>query len=238
MDKQAVKNKLLYFAFLLSVCAGLILISYYGFLQTIQIDLMDGIQFTYTGENGYAQVSAHPHTDDLNQRIQQFMNTVTYTVEPDENLSNGDTLTVTAQYDASLAADYHFEPTHTTGQFTVEGLPSRYTDVADIDPAFMTECEQAAARYLETEAEPVYGAFLHSDSSSPDRFVWIYETAPDVTTAVFVPEINDASKLNAQAIYSQQAYLNQDELKDKDYGAYLRRLYEGTFLIEPITEQE
>lgn len=239
MDKQAVKNKLIYFAFLLSVCTGLILISYYGFLQTVEIDVMTGIQFTYTGENGYAQVSARPNTSDLNQRIQHFMNSVTYTIEPDENLSNGDTINVSAQYDASIAADYHFDPVNTSAQFTVEGLPARYTSLTQIDPAFIEECEKAAAQYLglKDDTIPLYGAFLHSDTSNPDRFIWIFESAPDVATAVFVPEINDAAKLNAQAIYSQQAYLSSQELAHKDYAAYVKRLYEGTFQIEEMEKQ-
>ena len=45
--------------------------------------------------------------EDINQRIQEFYNTIHYTVEPDTGLSNGDTITVKAQYDEALAQQYH-----------------------------------------------------------------------------------------------------------------------------------
>ena len=236
MSKKAISNKLLYFVFLLSICAGLILISYYGFMQPMNIDVMLDIQLTYTGDSGSASVTARPKRDDLNQRVAQFMSTVEYEIKPDADLSNGEKITVTALYDAQLAADYHFMPVNTTAEFVVEGLPERYAGLADIPQEYVQQAEEAAGNYLKVQGkEPVYGAFLKGrNGSDPDRFVWIFDGGSEEAAAVFVPEINSSQQVNESAIYSQECYLSSDELKDEDYAEYIRRLYSSSFKIESL----
>lgn len=236
MKRDAIKNKLIYFAFLLSVCAGLMLVSYYGFLQTVDIDVMLGIDFVYTGESGGAQVSAISRANDLNQRIQEFMNTVTYTIDPDEGLSNGDVIQVTASYDADVAAEYHFQPVNTTAAFVVEGLPERYAHLADIPESYIRQSEQAAARYLHMEGQaPVYGAFLHGDSDTVrDRFLWMWQVEDGRFMIVLVPDVNDSNSISESAINSQQAYLSAKEQEDHDYAGYVKRLFDGDSTIEEL----
>lgn len=237
MKSEAIKNKLIYFAFLLSVCAGLMLVSYYGFLQTVDIDVMLGIEFVYTGESGGAQVSAISKSNDLNQRVQEFMKTVTYTIAPDEGLANGDTITVTASYDADVAAEYHFQPVNTTATFLVEGLPERYQRLADIPRDYIVRSEQAAARSLHVEGQaPVYGAFLHGDSDEvQDRFLWMWQLEDGPCMIVLVPDVNDSQTISESAINSQQAYLSEKEQADHDYAGYVKRVFDSDSTIEALS---
>lgn len=237
MKTGAVKNKLIYFAFLLSCCIGLMLVGYFGFLQTVNIDVMLGIQFVYTGESGQAQVSAVSKTDDLNQRIQEFMQTVTYTIEPAEGLSNGDTITVTALYDAHMAAEYHFQPVNTRADFLVEGLPERYASVAEVPEDYIRESEAAASQYLHVQNQsPVYGAFLQgSKPGVRDRILWMYERENGEYEIVLVPDINDSQNVNRKAISSQQAYLSRKEQEKRDFAGYVRRVFEADCTIEELS---
>ena len=238
MKTGAVKNKLIYFAFLLSCCIGLMLVGYFGFLQTVNIDVMLGIQFVYTGESGEAQVSAVSKTDDLNQRIQEFMQTVTYTIEPSEKLANGDTITVTALYDADMAVEYHFQPVNTRAEFRVEGLPERYASLAEIPEAYIQESREAASRALKAEGqEPVYGAFLQGKTAGVrDRILWMYQLEDGWYEIVLVPDVNNAQVVNRKAISTQQVYLSSKEQENRDFAGYVRRVFEADCNIEELTE--
>ena len=133
--------------------------------------------------------------EDINQRIQEFYNTIHYTVEPDTGLSNGDTITVKAQYDEALAQQYHFEPENTVKEIVVEGLPNRFDSVTQIDTAWIGQIEREMERYIEehkgqeietefTQIDPreatlesttlEYAGFLKSmEAQHGDRFIGI-----------------------------------------------------------------
>lgn len=110
MDKQKIENKTIYFMCLLSMICILVLIAYFFFLRNVEIDIMANAQYTYVGENGNASVTVSAKQGDLNQRTQDFLNSVQYEVSPNTDLSNGDTIHVTATYDEALANQYHYQP--------------------------------------------------------------------------------------------------------------------------------
>ena len=102
MDKQKIENKTIYFISLLSMVCILVLIAYFFFMRNVEIDIMENAQYSYVGENGNASVVVNPKQGDLNQRMQDFLNSVKYEVSPNTDLSNGDTIHVTATYDEAL----------------------------------------------------------------------------------------------------------------------------------------
>ena len=77
---------------LLSMICILVLIAYFFFLRNVEIDIMANAQYTYVGENGNASVTVSAKQGDLNQRTQDFLNSVQYEVSPNTDLSNGDTI--------------------------------------------------------------------------------------------------------------------------------------------------
>ena len=87
MDKQKIENKAIYFMCLLSMICILVLIAYFFFLRNVEIDIMANAQYTYVGENGNASVTVSAKQGDLNQRTQDFLNSVQYEVSPNTDLS-------------------------------------------------------------------------------------------------------------------------------------------------------
>ena len=193
MNLEKLKTKFVYFIALGLMCTILVAVTYNFFLKTIQVNVMKNIVLTYSGESGNASVSAAIDASDLNKRTQSFLETVTYTVEPSENLSNGDTIHVVATYSESVASQYHFEAKNAEADFEVEGLPYRYETLEDIDSEYLDEIDKEAQNYANDnandiyeienqendvdfqEAEVVYKAFLKSKSSdTSDRVIEVF----------------------------------------------------------------
>ncbi|WP_289108539.1 hypothetical protein, partial [uncultured Dubosiella sp.] len=263
MNKEAIQNKLVYFGALLGLCALLILVAYFFFLRTVKVDVMSSMRLIYEGENHDASVEAINTMEDINQRIQEFYNTIHYTVEPDTGLSNGDTITVKAQYDEALAQQYHFEPENTVKEIVVEGLPNRFDSVTQIDTAWIGQIEREMERYIEehkgqeietefTQIDPreatlesttlEYAGFLKSmEAQHGDRFIGLYrlsyaiEQKPvDMYYIVIVPNINDSLQIDTQNIYGERAYLSEEEIAQGKYTDYIARIFGSQYVIEPV----
>lgn len=75
-----------------------------SFKKEIPVNLTSDIQLQFEGENGSgtATVIKDIKYDGLSQTVKRFIDSVSYTVIPSENLSNGDIVTVTAHYDEEL----------------------------------------------------------------------------------------------------------------------------------------
>ena len=153
MNKEKIKTKLTYFFSLSVICILLVLITYIFFLRTIEVDVMQGLDIQYTGENGMALAVCKNNTLDINQRTQDFLQSVTYTIAPNENLSNGDVVHVSASYDEQLASQYHFKPVHLEADIVVEGLNNRYDSLADIDKKYIDKVLKASLEYVESNVE-------------------------------------------------------------------------------------
>ena len=76
MEQDKIKDKALYFAGILSMCVLLVSVAYFFFLRTIQIDLQKNVSLHYTGENGMASLEVEIKGEDLNQRVQEFLDTL------------------------------------------------------------------------------------------------------------------------------------------------------------------
>lgn len=255
MDKQKIENKTIYFISLLSMVCILVLIAYFFFLRNVEIDIMANAQYTYTGENGNASVVVSPKQGDLNQRTQDFLNSVKYEVSPNTDLSNGDTIHVTATYDESLANQYHYKPKSVETDVKVEGLANRYKALEDIPKTLIREGKDATIEYVKENEDSiyslegknekvpnldkmkiVYSAYLKSNQkNNSDRFVYIVYmnySSEILYYMVCIPNINDSDEIDTHNIYGEKAYLTQDELEDKDFAGYVNRVYSSKYQIE------
>lgn len=261
MNKEAIKNKAIYLLSLLSMCLILILVAYFFFLRTIPIDLTKNVALIYSGENGQAKVEAVNTAEDLNQRIQEFYDSISYTVEPDKNLSNGEEITISASYDESLSQQYHFQPKNQERVMVVSGLPNRFESKDKIDEAWVEKIQTRMDEYLSDHAksvlsfegdnahlleeELVYFAFLKSDSAeNSDRFVGMYrveylekEEPKVMYYLVLVPDINESMQIETQNIYGERAYLSVEEDEQARYGEYIERVFGSQYQIEAQEER-
>lgn len=267
MNKEAIKNKLVYFFSLTLMCAILISVAYFGFLRTVKIDLMSNMRLIYAGENKDASVTAINTMEDINQRIQAFYNSIHYTVEPDQGLSNGDTIVVKARYDESLAQQYHFDPENAEKEIVVEGLPNRYDSASQMDELWIDKIENAMKEYLQTHQEleleteifddPDQAARLESieleeldflkskEASTSDRMVGLYrmtyrqqDSVKDLYYLVIIPHINDSEQIDTQNIYGERGYLSEEEIENRQYNEYIARIFDSSYEIESIDLQK
>lgn len=255
MDKQKVENKFIYFISLLGMVMILVLIAYFFFLRNVEVDIMDNAQYTYVGENGNASVVVSAKQGELNQRMQDFLNSVKYEVSPSSDLSNGDTIHVTATYDEALANQYHYKPKSIEANVVVEGLANRYLALQDIPKTLIQDGRNAALDYVKENQDAiykldgkeektpsldkmkiVYSAYLKSNQKkNSDRFVYIVQMTYDSEVLYYmvcIPNINDSNEIDTHNIYGEKAYLTQDELDSKDFNGYVDRVYSSKYQIE------
>ena len=195
--KDATKNKMIS-----ALCLGLIIISLYGtcyllFFRTTGIDVTKDVEIAYRGENGSASVMVRNKNLNYNQRIQEFMDTVSYQVKPQRNLKNGDMITITAGYDEKLASRYHIDATHLTREVMVSNLPIRYENASQIPQTLLDTINDSSEAYLKKNISSIldddftnfyisskpellsyqrmYRVFLHSkEQDTRDRILDIY----------------------------------------------------------------
>lgn len=183
------------------LCMSLILAILYGtcylwFYRTIDLDVTRSIVLVYDGESGSASVDVKPQYNTVNQRIVQFYESAQYLVEPKENLSNGDVITITVQYDKELAQRYHIQPLNTIREIVVADLPETISSIYEIPFDYLNGLNQKAEAYFEKNLSAIlkqdfsdvqpeieltlkskelkHRVFLNSVSSQKDRILDIY----------------------------------------------------------------
>lgn len=262
MEQDKIKDKVIYFVSIITMGTILISMAYFFFLRTVEVDITKNIRVHYTGENGMASVEVEMDKDDLNQRMQEFLDTVTFEVLPNHDLSNGEVITINASYDEELAQRYHYQVINTTREVTVEGLQDRYASLDQMDPAYLEDVLQAGQDYVQDHAaeifelnanaddsqgtleqvQVVYAAFLKSGTSdTTDRIIQIcqldfIQEEKHVTLyyLVCVPEINDGQEIQTQDIFGERVYVSEQEIQEQAFDAYVQRVFARQFQIEPI----
>lgn len=206
MNSEKLKSKLIYFGAILGMCAILVLLTYNYFLRTIRVDVMKDIVFTYTGENGNASVIATNESDDLNKRTQDFLNTVTYEITPNSDLSNGDTIHVVASFNESIASQYHFEAKNVEKDFEVEGLNYRYETLEDIDEEYLDKILQTTDDYIESNKQEIYQINVSKDGEFKDTSVFYKAFLKSKTS-----EISDRIIVVYKLIYEAEVEIEESE---------------------------
>lgn len=161
-NKDAIKNKLITSLGMLIIISILYFTSYVWFFKTTTVDIMNSIDIVYEGESGSATIKVKNNSMDLNQRKQNFINSVEYQISPSKNLKNGDVVKISAKYDEKLADEYHFEPSSVERFITVSGLPERITRVEQLTPDFLTTLDSLSKKFLEKNMNRI----LESDFTS------------------------------------------------------------------------
>lgn len=149
VKKRKLRDKSFFFVWMACLLFSLFFIGYFFFLRTSQIDVTQHVRLSYSGENGSASVRVSSSEISVNQRIQDFYDSLRYTVTPNEGLKNGDTITISTEYDHELAKQYHLEAIHQVKTVVVEGLPDRYESVEQLPQTLTEALGKHADAYLE-----------------------------------------------------------------------------------------
>ena len=263
---QALRNKIIFFLSFATMISVLVSIAYMAFLRKVPVDVMDGIEIVYSGENGNASVEITKEQGNFNQRAQAFLDTLSFEVSPNTNLANGDVIHIKASFDQEVADQYNFEPINTEKEIRVKGLVDQYDTLEDIDLAYLETIFKESENYVQSrekeiftievddqaknpklvQCKTIYQAFLKSKSRpSDDRMIeikkLIYEYNEEeyiLFLEVIVPHINQSKKVLSQDIYGEKANLTEDEIQNEDYGSYVNRVFRGHFDIQEIVSEE
>lgn len=99
-------------------------------------DPMTNISVKFDGTSGIARAyidgSKTAYPDGAKSKQKSFIDSIYLTLDKDNKLSNGDTVTVTAQFDEEAAKKAKINVVNASKSFTVEGLREVYKSAADI----------------------------------------------------------------------------------------------------------
>ncbi len=123
---------------IVSVCAvvvvGCVGFSLYNMFKKTPLDLVSDVQVTFSGYDGEgsATVEGTADYDHTNADITSFIYGVTYEVENNGELSNGDEVTITANYSKETANSLKLDITKASKTIEVEGLDEVYRTWDDL----------------------------------------------------------------------------------------------------------
>lgn len=120
--------------------------------QKTEVDLTKGVEIEFSGTDGegYAYVSDNKWFYDGNSKdVEDFLDGVYFSIDNDDDLSNGDEITVTAKYYDEDAKKYKVAPTNTEKTFKVEGLDVEYASYDDLTKKEKSLVEDSWTEYFE-----------------------------------------------------------------------------------------
>ena len=132
-------------------------IGYYiwdDYLNYTNIDLAKNISLTYKGISGEAyidDVTNNVEYDKSNKEIADFVNSIEYNYSKDENLENGDSVTVTTVYNKDTADKLKLHVTSASKVIKVENLIHRFKEAKEVPKDTIALIKDKALTYLKNE---------------------------------------------------------------------------------------
>ncbi|MDH6366537.1 MULTISPECIES: hypothetical protein [unclassified Breznakia] len=117
-----------------------------------EIDLTKAVEVTFEGVSGdgYAYISNDEIEYDGNDDdVEEFIDTVYFTLSKTSGLKNGDEITLKAKYSSSAAEEYKINPTNDKITVTVEGLEIEFESYDDLSKDEKKKVETAWTEYFE-----------------------------------------------------------------------------------------
>ena len=211
------KNKFVTAISMLLILSGLYATCYIFFFRTVEVDVTKDAFLQYSGESGSGEVKVRNEMLNYNQRIQEFMDSVTYNVSPHQNLSNGDIITVQASYDEDLAKRYHIKPIESKREIVVTDLPQRLDELPELDDPFYKTLHEKSKNYLDKNMKSIlnedFTVFDRDEKPKLDNSTYLYR--------VFLKSKNKEQKDKILDVYSIEASFTEGEQIKKDKIYYM-----------------
>lgn len=161
-EKETRNRKTITILCMFGIMISLYAVAYFLFLRTVEVDVTKDASIIYRGETQSASVSVENTMKAYNQRVQEFMDSITYEVTPITNIANGDTIIILATYDKELAHSYNIKPINETRSVKVNDLPVRFESNEEIPDAYLKTITKRGNAYLESHMD----AILQEDFTS------------------------------------------------------------------------
>ena len=219
INKEKWKGKYITIVAMLLIISSLYATSYLLFLRVIDVDVTKDASIIYHGETGSATVKVNNDMRAYNQRIQEFMYSITYTVTPIDKLSNEDVITIRASYDEELAHRYNIHPVNIERKVTVSGLPVRYEHVEDIEEDYLEAIEKSGEEYLEKHQEMIlledFTTFLRDEEPELKEQKLSYRVFLDAFGAENKDKIVDVYAIQASGFVKGEESDETKEIRDE-----------------------
>lgn len=146
--------------------------SYFFFFAKTDVSLMDekDCTVTFSGTNGKGKANVACMMDQGNYN--DFFTTVKYTVKPNENLKNGQTVYVEARYDEESARHYRIHPVNTSFKTEVEGLEEPVEKLVQEDTTLQfsnLESVKQMIDFLKEQGLPISDVFYYDQATIVDE---------------------------------------------------------------------
>lgn len=234
------KNKIIFICFISFIIISLFLVCYLFFFRSTTIDVMKYVNLEYSGGSGSATVKITSDPKHLNQRIQEFLDTLTFTATPNSNLSNGTIIHVQASYSQTLAHKYNIKVENESKEFTVAGLSQRYENVNDINKEFLKQIDQNSESFIDKKMADIlkndfYDFYITSDTKLKEK---------QRIARVFLQGINNENKDKIIDVYEIKAIgqvnqaVDKEDLKDEEKSIYYGVIYDGINNSNQLSELE
>lgn len=259
------KNVLLIGAGALVVVALIVGVSIYNAVKRTPIDLTKQCEVSFEGVSGegQARISCEPDYDHTNSDIEMFVNDVTYSVEKDGKLKNGDKVVVKAQYSEATADSCKLKVENTEKEFVVEGLEVVYKKFAEVPKKvsgqFESEAQKALDKYLKQEytdsffnddvsiesTKLIAVYYMYNDYDRSGKAYYLYraslleteeEYSEKFVEYYYVPitDINTREDVDFKNLSARKLYMYADELSDQLAIDEFKENYSG---VEVVKEQ-
>lgn len=127
----------------------------------------------------YEGIAPHGTAVVTNNSQDSFVKTISYSVEPSSDLSNGDTVTVTALYNEYNAEDQRRYLPETTKTYTVEGLDEYVQSYDQLDEDTIAAVTQQSRDVMDTKlladttnyCSSAYGKYMHEVYNNTEQTV-------------------------------------------------------------------
>ena len=238
-NQLLIKNKCLFFCCILFILLSLFMTCYLFFFRTITIDVTKHMEVIYSGESGSASVTVTNNAVNLNQRTQEFLDSITYQVTPTNHLANGTVIQIQAQYDKSLAKRYHIQVINETKEITVEGLAERYAQAGDINARYLNKLDQYAGRYFKRNEKTILEDDFTEFYAGTDRS-YIGHTRK---YRVFLQALNRENKYKIVDVYCLKAKgvvntaVDHEALEEKEAEIYYMLTYDDMNSAEKLKDE-
>lgn len=233
------KNKLLFLFCILFIMTSLFLTCYVFFFRTITIDVTKHMDIVYSGESGEATVTVTNNAYNLNQRTQEFLDSISYQVTPKSKLANGTKINIVARYDKNLMNKYHIKVINETKEIIVEGLPERFSDAKAIDEEFQKTMDAYAQRYFDKNKDDIlkddFTAFYggsHRELLSNTREYRVFLKANSHDNK---DKVVDIYKLTAKGMVNMAK--GKEELKEQEAVLYYMITYDDINTSRKLKEE-
>lgn len=239
-DTETIKNKSFSITCMFFIIISLYVACYMLFFRTILVDVTKDITIDYRGESESASVVVKNLNVNYNQRIQEFMDSITYQVTPNRDLKNGDKLKITASYDEDLATRYHIDAINSVREVEVKDLPIRFDGVEQIGQPFLNTLNESGEEYL----AKVMDSILDNDFTQ-----FHISSKPELVDSkrmhrVFLKSKKDSFKDKVVDIYAIRANgkvntsTNGESLEDKEAMIYYMISYNEVNTSDTIKSED